>query len=180
VALALAIATMGAAAAVYLDGPPPGFTGGFGEQSCAACHFAADVNDPAGKVFIDGAPERWTPGETYRLAIVLTRPSMAIGGFQLAARFAEAGTQAGTLAPAEDEGGRVTVATDRGVQYAYQLRPGTELTRPDTARWTLLWTAPETGGRVIFHVAANAADGDDSIDGDYVYTADRTARSLTD
>jgi hypothetical protein len=33
------------------------------------------------------------------------------------------------------------------------------------------WTAPNGGGPVIFHAAANAADGNGSADGDFVYTA---------
>ena len=33
------------------------------------------------------------------------------------------------------------------------------------------WTAPDRGGPVIFHVAANAADGNESAAGDFVYTA---------
>jgi hypothetical protein len=41
----------------------------------------------------------------------------------------------------------------------------------DTARWTVLWTAPESGGEVRFNGAANAANQDDSQFGDYIYTA---------
>jgi hypothetical protein len=41
----------------------------------------------------------------------------------------------------------------------------------DTARWTVVWTAPATGGAVTFNAAANAANEDDSQLGDYIYTA---------
>jgi hypothetical protein len=99
------------------------------------------------------------------------RPGVRIGGFQLTARFEKGGAQAGALAPAEGDGERVKVSTDRGVQYAYHLRAGTRLTATNTVRWTLRWTAPSGSGSVLFHAAANAANEDDSQFGDFVYTA---------
>ena len=41
----------------------------------------------------------------------------------------------------------------------------------NVVRWSIEWTAPSGGGAVIFNVAANAADGNESADGDFVYTA---------
>ena len=90
-------------AAAYADGAPPGFSGGFGESSCDACHFEAAVNTPPGRVTLTGVPERFVPGERYPLTITLSRPGMMIGGFQLAARLDGDGTQAGTLAPGPGE-----------------------------------------------------------------------------
>lgn len=154
----------------YRDGPPAGFSGGFGEDHCQACHFGDKVNANPGRLRIS-APERYSPGRTYTVTISLTRPGMAIGGFQLTARFADDSTQAGTLAPADGQQNRIKVLTDRGVQYAYHSRPGTDLTAADAVRWTLQWTAPAGRRVVLFHVAANAANGDDSQSGDFVYTS---------
>jgi hypothetical protein len=40
----------------------------------------------------------------------------------------------------------------------------------DSIRWLFRWTAPsESGGPVVFHVAANAANFDDSPLGDFIY-----------
>lgn len=164
-----------APAVAYRDGPPPGFSGGFKEDTCVACHFDFEVNVNPGRVTIS-APERYTPGETYTLTITLTRPGMKVGGFQLTARFEEGGAQAGTLTVAKGDERRIKVTTDRDVQYAMHQRPGTSLTAPNVARWTLRWTAPAGGGSVLFHVAANAANEDDSQFGDFVYAA--SARSL--
>ena len=156
--------------ASYADGAPPGFSGGFGEQSCHACHFHNDLDAEPGRVTIAGLPERFVPGTSYPLTITLTRPGMTIGGFQLAARLEDGGAQAGTLAPGPSETERLAVETQGGVEYANQRVPGTALAEPDTAQWTVLWTAPATRETVQIHIAANAADKDGTAEGDYVHT----------
>jgi len=158
------------ASLAYRDGPPAGFSGGFGEDHCQACHSGDKVNAAPGRLTVS-APERYSPGKTYAVTITLKRPGMAIGGFQLTARFEEGGAQAGTLALGDGQQDRVKVLTDRGVQYAYHLRPGSQLTATDVVRWTLRWTAPAGRRAVLFHAAANAANGDDSQSGDFVYTS---------
>lgn len=158
------------ASLVYRDGPPAGFSGGFGEDHCQACHSGDKVNATPGSLTIS-APERYSPGKTYPVTITLKRRGMAIGGFQLTARFEKDSAQAGTLAPADGQQDRVKVLTDRGVQYAYHSRPGALLTATDVVRWTIRWTAPAGSRAVLFHAAANAANGDDSQSGDFVYTS---------
>jgi hypothetical protein len=101
----------------------------------------------------------------------LTRSGMQRAGFQLAARFKDNGTQAGSLAPGPTEGERVGVETQSGVQYAGQKKAGVPVGAADATRWTIEWTAPDRGAPVLFHVSANAADGNESADGDFVYTA---------
>jgi hypothetical protein len=160
----------------YAEGAPPGFSGGFKEESCHACHFHAEPNAGGGRVTIEGVPARFAPGERYRLTVTLTGADMKRAGFQLAARFKDGGAQAGTLAPDPGEGKRVGVERQGGVQYAGQKRDGSSVGASDTAQWTIEWTAPDGGGPVIFHVSANAADGNESADGDFVYTA--TAESV--
>jgi hypothetical protein len=155
----------------YADGAPPGFSGGFGEESCHACHFEADANLPPGRVVLTGLPDAFVPGERYPLTVTLTRPGMALGGFQLTARFVDDGAQAGALEGGPGEEARVAIARSVGVEYANQRRPGAAPVAPDTSRWTLVWTAPPERRAVRVHVAANAADYDESIYGDRVYTA---------
>jgi hypothetical protein len=173
---ALAAAAMFCSAAItsasaYADGAPPGFTGGFGEQACDACHFEANVNSQPGQLTLVGVPPRYAPGERYTVSVMLSGPGMKLGGFQLATRFQDGGAQAGTLAPGPDEAERVKVETASKVQYAGQRQRGTGLTKADVAQWTVVWTAPSAGGTVAFNAAANAADGDEAARGDYVYTA---------
>lgn len=154
----------------YADGPPLGFSGGFKEDSCHACHFHAEPNAGPGRLTLEGAPATFAPGERYTLAITLRRPGMKVAGFQLAARFKDGGAQAGTLAAGPGEVERVAVATQSGLEYAGQKKAGTTVGADSAATWTIVWTAPDRGAPVIFHVAANAADGNDRADGDFVYT----------
>jgi hypothetical protein len=154
----------------YAEGAPPGFSGGFNEQSCHACHFHEDLDSGPGRVTIAGVPERFAAGERYPLTVTLTRPGMKLAGFQLTARFKDGGAQAGTLGPGPEDEARVGIDVQDGVQYANQRRQGSEATTPDAARWSLVWTAPETGAPVVFHASANAANGDETAEGDYVHT----------
>ena len=155
----------------YAEGAPPGFSGGFNEDTCRACHFDADLNSGGGRVTIEGVPARFTAGERYTLTITLMHSGMKRAGFQLTARFKDGGAQAGTLAPDAAERERAGVETQSSVQYAGQKLAGASVDSADATRWTIEWTAPARGGAVVFHVAANAADGNERTRGDFVYTA---------
>lgn len=160
----------------FRDGPPAAVTGGFGEDSCIACHFGSEPNEPGGKLVLAGVPERYEAGEAYRIQVRLIREGMGVGGFQLAARFEGDGSQAGSLGSDPERGsGRIGVQSHGGVQYAQHTLGGIVLSTRDSAHWTLLWTAPETGGAVTFHAAAVAGDNDESQFGDYVYTTEQSA-----
>ena len=164
-----------ASALAYRDGPPFGFSGGFGEDHCQACHNSEKLNATPGSVAIS-APERYSPGKAYAVTVTLKRPGMKIGGFVLTARFENDSAQAGTLSQGDSQQGRIKIANDRGVQYAYHSRAGTELTGTDVVRWTLRWTAPEGNRVVLFNVASNAANGNDSQSGDFIYTSRARSR----
>lgn len=155
----------------FEDGPPPAHTGGFGEPTCAACHFDGPVDDGEGDLSISGLPEEYEPGTSYRLRVVLSRAAMAKGGFELAARTACDGAQAGDLEPADR---RTALTPAGGIAYLHQTGAGTSLTGPDSIAWTFDWTAPASGAPVVFSVAANAADGDASQLGDHIYTHSRS------
>ena len=116
-------------------------------------------------------PASFEVGQRYTLSVTLTRAGMKRAGFQLATRFKDTGAQAGTLAPGPGEGERVTVESQSGVQYASQKKGGSSVSAADATQWTIEWIAPDRGGPVIVHVSANAADGNESADGDFVYTA---------
>lgn len=184
----------------YMDGPPPGHTGGFGEPACQRCHFDAPVDPPDARLEVRGFPETYAPDSTYRLTVMLTAPDLGRGGFQLAVRCREgraSGRQAGRLS-ADDA--RAEVVRGRGeelrgdstVLYARHTGEGSRTTAADTATWRLAWTAPgrrpgpsdrdgqgaapasagPAGGcsSAVLHAAANAANGDDSEFGDRVLT----------
>ena len=77
------------------DGPPLGFSGGFGESDCTSCHFEAEVNSAAGRLVLSGVPVAYEPGETYRVQLRLTHPGVVIGGFEMTARFEGGGAPGG-------------------------------------------------------------------------------------
>lgn len=162
---------IGSAASAYRDGPPPGHTGGFGEPTCAECHFGGPVNADRGTLTVE-VPTAVEPGRTYRVAVELTHPEMAAAGFQIALRFAEGeaeGKQAGALRPV---GPRTTVTSDTvtGVEYGHQTPAGAGLSDAGETRWVLEWEAPAVDADVVVHVAANAANDDASEFGDDVFT----------
>jgi hypothetical protein len=165
----------------YPDGAPPGFSGGFREDSCHACHFLETPNAAPGNLTVEGVPATFSPGQRYTVTITLTRDGMKRAGFQLAARFKDNGAQAGILLTNSSEAARVKVETQGGVLYAGHNTIGSEIAEAGIARWSVDWEAPATGGAVVLNVAANAADGDERVDGDFVYTvALETAPSLAD
>ena len=157
-------------AAAFPTAPPPGMTGGFGESTCQSCHFDFPVNTGDGAVELRGIPESgWEPGKAYRVTVVVRRPGMKRGGFQAAARHesgADAGKAAGTWRALDD---RTAITPGSGaIPYVHHTEAGTAPSA-DSASWTMEWTAPADAAPVVFHVAANAGDGDQSQFGDYVY-----------
>lgn len=180
-ACAVPAAVLGATATLP-DRPPLAHTGGFGEPTCVECHSESSVNQPGGSVAVEGVPWRYEPNGIYRITIRLVREGLQNGGFELSARIAAGtrpGTQAGTLRQLDD---RVdvtdsTFARYGPISYARHTRAGS-IAVSDTIRWTLEWRAPGVAaGTVIFNVAANAGNDDNSPLGDYIYTSGITSRN---
>jgi len=161
----------------FRDGPPARVTGGFGEDSCAACHFGNALNDGAGALTLAGFPERFEPGEAYTLELSLDRPGLKAAGFQLAVRAADGKTQAGRIELPAAEDATVAILEERGVQFAHQKAASAPPTGETTVRWPVTWIAPATPTPVILHASAVAGDGDESQAGDFVYTLERAATS---
>jgi hypothetical protein len=176
--LAAALALLGAAAPGALrhaTGPPPGHTGGFGEPSCVLCHEGDEVNAFGGSVAIHGLPDGYAGGEPYVLTVLLEAPETGVAGFQMAARYAggsRQGEPAGVLRGLDP---RVTVTqAESGQPYAHHTALGTAVAGSRGSSWSVEWTAPLEGGAVVFHVAANSGNGDNSPLMDLVYTSEVT------
>ncbi|TVP45875.1 MAG: hypothetical protein EA350_08275 [Gemmatimonadales bacterium] len=172
----------------FPDGAPARVAGGFGGDTCLACHWEFDdAEDAVGSLQVSGVPEAWKPGERYTLDIEVKRPGMVVGGFQLAARFTSDTTQAGAFRIPEQESGRIAVLDEGGLLFAQHTEDGIPAENgAGRVRWSVIWEAPdeEAPGRpipgtaeVVLNVSAVAGDGDRSQMGDYVYSAEfRIAR----
>src|SRR5690625_90388 len=157
----------------YRDYPeqlPGPYTGGFGEQTCHSCHFDYDLNLPDGSLEAELPQETYEPGKSYPISIRLDREDIGKGGFQMTARF-EDGSQAGAFEPVDDRVSFTSVAANESLQYVQHSESGTSPLTPGEIEWSLIWTAPEEAtGPILFHMAANAANGDVSEFGDWIYT----------
>ena len=149
-------------------------TGGFGEMTCHQCHWDNKLNEPSGVLRLTGIPKTYTPRQRYLITVTLERPGLARGGFQVAAREDVTKTNvsrdAGSLCATD---GFTELIRDDATQVTYlqHTKVGTAARTSGEAAWTFAWTAPDSGP-VVFHVAANAANGDDSALGDFIYTAE--------
>ncbi|CAN5365394.1 hypothetical protein BH23BAC3_BH23BAC3_31670 [soil metagenome] len=148
----------------HLDGA---FTGGFGEQTCHSCHFDNDLNMEGGSLTLQGVEEKYRAGKEYVITVTVESEHLEIGGFQMTARF-EDGSQAGSF---EWEGDRLmfTPAVSNDIKYLQHSADGTDPTGEREVRWTFTWLAPEDEREVIFNIAANAGNNDDSAFGDWIY-----------
>lgn len=149
--------------------PPAGYTGGFGEETCASCHTGSEVNAFGGSVTLEGLTGTYEAGREYVLTVKLEAEGTVTGGFQMAARF-EGGAHenAGTLTPLTD---RVETSDSAGVTYAHHAPAGVRTVDDSGTSWQVAWRAPIETGVVAFHIAANSGNGDDSPLGDLVFTA---------
>ena len=167
----------------FSSGPPPGRTGGFGEHTCQDCHEFGPSD--TGNFAILGVPDPYTAGQDYPITVMLSQPSQMRWGFQLAARFQADGSQAGNIRVTDPVNTQIRTSVDgcdpsdpTCIQYIEHTSTGTYEGTPDgPVMWTFTWTAPSDPslGRVEFDAAGNAADGDHTPLGDYIYTTSVTS-----
>lgn len=182
VTLLMAFTLSGAPPLPVPDGESPypehltgAFTGGFGEQTCRSCHFDYDLNPGEGRLSVSGVPERITGGETLKILIRLERDKMGRAGFQLSARYA-GGKQAGDFDIGGDDRVMFSKAVPDSLVYVQHSSSGSHPVKESTTSWTVTWQAPGSlDGPVTFNVAANAANGDQSEFGDFIYTEELKA-----
>lgn len=142
------------------------YTGGFGEQSCHSCHFDYDLNQPEGELEVTGIKNSYEPGQEYTIQIYVKREDMNRAGFQMTARF-EDGSQAGHFEI--DDELTTTPNVENNISYI-QHGVGKVEAEGGEKNWKILWKAPtDTIQLVVFNIAANAANGDASEFGDWIY-----------
>ncbi|OFW15383.1 MAG: hypothetical protein A3H29_02370 [Acidobacteria bacterium RIFCSPLOWO2_02_FULL_67_21] len=164
------LSLLAASIRAYPTGPDPAVTGGFGERTCAGagCHSTYELDEgktaKLGDILIEGLPGQYEPGKTYPIKLVNSHTQdRRHWGFQLAARAKATGAQAGELSTID---GTTQILTEKGIQYIEHTEQGIT---SNTFQFT--WTAPSApAGEVVMHASGNAADGDGSPEGDYIYS----------
>lgn len=172
--LALPVLCIGAgfiflAASVWSTGAPAGRTGAPGDLTCSAafCHDSFELDSGPGSVVIE-APSEYEPGVPLDITVRVRQMSQQRFGFQITARD-EDGEFSGEwsfpasvrFAPNETGGGE-------NDQY---LTHDPAVFVEDESTWSFQWVPPALGvGTVTFFAAGNAANGNGSNLGDYIYT----------
>ncbi len=157
------------------NGAPAGNTGAPNERTCAqsGCHSGNDLNESGGTFNIrvkDNGTEvnEYQHGKTYTVEVDIAREGAAGFGFQATAK--SGNTSAGTLST----GGNNDV--QKISTYITHKNPAPHHSGADM--WTFQWTAPTTGGSdITFYAAGNAANGNGTTTGDFIYTTSKTLTS---
>lgn len=172
-----------AAVTAKITGPEPGYTGAPNELgTCVACHDSFHTeNVGPGTINLTGDPIDgvYEPGKQYTLTVTVSQSKRQRFGFQITA-LDTSNHRAGTLASL---GGDTQVLSETGFggrQYIEHTELGTLPNAANSRVWQIRWTAPDTDiGAVIFYMAGNAANGDQTNQGDYIYTSRFFADSAT-
>src|SRR5215831_3924585 len=177
-----AVSSFPAASCPALPEMPAGYTGAPGELGdCTSCHDSFGVaNVGAGRVTIGSDPGVYQPGQSYTLTVTVQDPKGHRWGFEMTA-IDNSGAPAGTFSPLDSNtltlsGGPALM----GRQYIQHTDEGTFLGTTVGHTWQMRWTAPSSDiGTVRFFAAGNAANGDCTNQGDYIYTTTATSESPT-
>jgi hypothetical protein len=173
------------------NGPIPSVTGASeiggvdAENTCMLCHGndeGTNLNPPGGSIEVLDVPAHYSPGQTYsirvRLSSTLTQSdSNRRWGFQITAVRPSDGGPSGTLIiPASQT---TFMRAEDGVEntpwelrhYVMHRFGGVHQGEASPVEWTLDWQAPLTEiGPVFFFVAGNSANGDGSLQDDFIFT----------
>ncbi|HYX40677.1 MAG TPA: choice-of-anchor V domain-containing protein, partial [Pyrinomonadaceae bacterium] len=167
--------------AAFSAGPPPGRTGGPGEDTCEECHLR--VGTSTGTLTIN-APQTYLPGQTYLLTVQHSSsdPTRQRWGFELTAL--DSGNQkAGDLQTGGDGLTQLRSNEDPHPdrQYIEHTAAGTFAGQANGASWSFQWTAPQQSvGPVTFYAAGNQANNNGNSDGDFIYSTFVTVNPATD
>ncbi|MBZ5607299.1 MAG: TIGR03118 family protein [Acidobacteriia bacterium] len=167
----------------YSSGPDPRYTGAPGDSSgaCTSCHRGLAINAGQGSVTIvmpNG--NSYTPGVTQHIMVQVSDPQQRRWGFQMSARLKsdQVNGQAGDFNPSDgftqvicDNFTPKPCSANALVQFIEHTAAGTRSGVAGGVTFEFDWTPPAAdSGNIVFYVAANAANGDGSQNGDHIYT----------
>jgi hypothetical protein len=145
-------------ALAHPDGAPWGAARPSAGESCATCHFDNEAIHESLLLSLDGLPQDPEPGETYDLKVSLHDPGAVVVGFQL-------------IASADDDQAGEFDSTAADVEsVGAAIRSTAPVKNDGTVSWQLEWRAPgRLNPTIVFHVAASAANHDESPLGDRIH-----------
>ena len=167
----LLLLSMGLAHCVWANAgsPPLGLTGAPKESTCRDCHGRAVGK--GGSVTVTGMPAEYVPGAVYILMVQVAMTGQKRWGFETTILKAD-GTQGGDLIATDTRNTRRSVNRTRGRTYIAHTAAGTANGTKDLGPfWKFDWKAPDAGsGPVTIYAAGNAANGNNSDNGDFIFT----------
>jgi hypothetical protein len=175
------IAILFLVATVYasVTGPEARYSSAPGESDCTVCHDTNSANSGGGSITIAGIPAIYQPGQQYTLTVTVQQANRSKYGFQLTAIDA-ANARAGTLTPLGGDTQINPVTGTGGRQYIQHTQAGTNPSTGNSRVWQIRWTAPTTDiGTVRFYASGNAANGNGTNQGDFIYTTVAYTESTT-
>lgn len=146
--------------------PPIAVTGAPGEGTCSDCHSGAGLNMGPGFVTLafSGSKNEYKLNKNYVITVSVFDTTKSRFGFETVSLDLN-NMQAGK--PVETDHEHTTRRTDDETGRIYMSNyTGSELNV-----WTYKWKSPATNiGNVIFYASGNAADWNDNLEGDNIYT----------
>src|SRR5262249_45940956 len=162
----------------FSRGPLPD-KNGFSGVYCTQCHATNALNSGPGSVRVLGLPSGWLPGETYTLQVIVSDPIAIRFGFQLSATGANR-DQAGDLIPASDGRTQITTTTVDGkvIQFIEHTSLGSTIGSSNVFQFTYRTPADPNFGSIRINLAGNAANGNGTPSGDFIYAIEATLPPL--
>jgi len=155
-----------------------GVTGSPGETNCntSGCHTGNQVNSVNGSILIS-APTmtnwEYTPGQVYPISVTVAQQGRSLFGLGFEALQAS-GANGGALTisnAAQTQLKNAVISGKLRTSVVHKLNGGSSA---NTHTFTFNWTAPaSTVGDVTLYAAGNAANGNGSESGDYIYTVNQ-------
>jgi hypothetical protein len=166
------IALVGILAQGFSTGPLPGFTGAPGENTCTECHdeFGEETNTGSGALTLTH-PSRYEPGQRMTITVELSAVGQRRWGMQVTALTIEGAIPAGEFVLTDPVHTQL-IQGPTGRTYVEHTTAGTFFGQRDRITWTFDWIAPPRDvGPVAFYATGNAANGDGTRLGDWIYSA---------
>lgn len=186
--MVLSLAFAGPAQA-HPEGAPWDNVGTFGREDCTACHFDGEAVIQSPAIRVTGLDERIEPARRYMLTLALEDVDAPRAGFVMRAETKGADgapTPAGHFLAGDDrtetgdadETAGAIRSTLSGSQAPNSQPPSSQAPSsqaPGAHRWVFTWVAPASLAPqmdIIFSIAANASNDDESPFGDQIHRAE--------